>query len=133
MLGSAAWEIGASDSASRIRKAAARKGARAVGPRIELFYAERLDEAFARNLERVLLPLARVFVERGGRPLGELEMHAVLRRLAALPSLPGGAASLGAALSDLGLLWRGPAGWEMGIPGFADYLLGLESGDGSSG
>ena len=51
-----------------------------------------------------------------------------MRRLAALGSLPGDENWLLDTLSDLGVLWRSPAGWEMGIPSFADYILLSRSG-----
>ena len=125
LLGSAAWKAAA--GGHEITVEAARKGASAVRPEIERFYAERFDEACERKVELTLVPLARFFAERGGQ-IRELDFRRFLR------SLPGDGGGRLDTLTDLGILWRGTAGgWEMGIPSFADYLLDLEAADRATG
>ncbi len=125
LLGDAAWSAADADGLSEISGSAARLSLEAVGPQIERFYAERLDEARGRRIEGVLAPLAALVRERGGF-LGELELRPALARLAAPHGLPGDETWLLENLSDLGVLWRGgPGRWELGIPSFGDYLLAL--------
>ena len=51
-------------------------------------------------------------------------MKPLLRHFGAEPEIPFDDLSLRDELSDLGVLWPvRPGAWEMGIPGFADYLL----------
>ena len=134
LLGSAAWDMAVRDGEPTVTGKCAEEAVDTARVVIEGFYAERFDEARARKVEGVLLPLARLRRERRGQPFGQIEVGAVMRRLAALGSLPGDENWLLDTLSDLGVLWRSPAGWEMGIPSFADYLLSLEPAEvGSAG
>ena len=57
--------------------------------------------------------------------LGFFEFRPLLAEIVAEQSLSGDETCLRETLSDLGVIWRAPAGWEMGIPSFADYVLGL--------
>ena len=59
--------------------------------------------------------------------MGPLEYRPLLAEIAADLSLPGDEIWLRETLSDLGVVWRTPAGWEMGIPSFGDYLLSLHA------
>ena len=132
LLGSAAWEMAVRGGEATVTGKCAEEAVDTARVVIEGFYAERFDEARARKVEGVLLPLARLRRERRGQPFGQIEVGAVMRRLAALRSLPGDENWLLDTLSDLGVLWRSPAGWEMGIPSFADYLLSLEPAEAGS-
>ena len=126
LIGSAAWDAGASAGASGISDRFARAGVAVAAPRIAEFYAERFGEARSRKAGKVLPALARQVCRRGGRPFGELEVGTVMDTLAASETLPGDGNWLLDTLSDLGVPWRSPAGWEMGIPSFADCLLTLD-------
>ena len=128
LLGSAAWDAAAGAEELTMGRRAAAAGAEEVRTVVKRFYAERFDEARARKVESALPPLARLFAERGRR-FGELEVGPLMRRLAAPDSVPGDEVWLLETLSDLGVLWRSSAGWEMGIPSFADYLLSLDPAD----
>lgn len=119
VLGSAAWEKAAQAEADEITVASAHAGTASVRSDLERFYAARLHEARGRGVHRALRPLATLIAERGGR----LD-NADLDRFLAEASKATGEGELLAVLTDLGVLWETPpAGWEMGIPSFADFLL----------
>ena len=124
VLGSAAWKAANDGGAVEIGERSARKAITVTRPRIERFYASRFNEARRRKVAGVLVPLAAALRDRDGR-LGELDVASLLGCLAPQSSHPGDETWLLDTLSDLGVLWRTPAGWEMGIPSFTDYLLGL--------
>ena len=89
---------------------------------------DRFDEAREREIEEALVPLADLAARRGGR-LGEKELKALLREIAARESVPFRPASLLVTLRDLGVVWETASGvWEMGIPSFADYILRRSGG-----
>lgn len=119
VLGSAAWEKAAQAEADEITVASAHAGTASVRSDLERFYAARLHEARGRGVHRALRPLAALIAERGGR----LD-NADLDQFLAEASKATGEGELLAVLTDLGVLWETPpAGWEMGIPRFADFLL----------
>lgn len=119
VLGSAAWEKAAQAEADEITVASAHAGTASVRSDLERFYAARLHEARGRGVHRALRPLAALIAERGGR----LD-NADLDQFLAEASKATGEGELLAVLTDLGVLWETPpAGWEMGIPSFADFLL----------
>ena len=126
LLGSAAWTAAHEADAREIAEPSAQRGIAAIRARFEQFYAERFDEACGRKIEGALIPLARHLRDRGGR-LSPLEYRPLLAEIAADLSLPGDEIWLRETLSDLGVVWRTPAGWEMGIPSFGDYLLSLHA------
>ena len=122
LLGRAAWEAAAA-GASEISLRDTKTGAAACAADIEDFYEGRYREAEARRVEPVLAPLASRLSEHGGT-LTDSQLKPLLRRLGAEPEIPFDDLSLRDELSNLGLLWSvRTAVWEMGIPGFADYLI----------
>ncbi len=118
MLGRAAWEEAVRAGAPGIRLESARAGSASVRPELERFYSARLQEARSRGVHRALPTLAALCARQGGRLAA-----ADLDRFLADASGGSGEADLLAALTDLGVLWETPDGWEMGIPSFGDYLL----------
>ena len=123
LLGSAAWEAADGVGESTISLQAAEQAVTAVRIDVERFYMDRFDEAREREIEEALVPLADLAARRGGR-LGEKELKALLREIAARESVPFRPASLLVTLRDLGVVWETASGvWEMGIPSFADYIL----------
>ena len=131
LLGSAAWR--ATESAdSAISAEAAHRGAIEARVEIELFFTERYGEAREREIDDALGPLAALFAERGGQ-LTDGELQALLRNLTRREFIEGGRQQLLQTLSDLGVVWETPpAGWEMGIPSFADFLLAHHSPQGDA-
>ena len=128
LLGRAAWEAAAASGGEQIGPDDALAGIAAVGPEIREFYEERLDEARSRGIERVLVPLADRFHRRGDHAFTALEVGSLLRELAAEAALPNDPSELLETLSDLGILWRSPTGWEPGIPSFVSYVRRLAAG-----
>ena len=124
LLGSAAWTAAAEADDAKITERSARQGIAATQVRIQQFYAERFEEACGRKIEGALVPLAKRLRQHQGR-LGFFEFRPLLAEIVAEQSLSGDETWLRETLSDLGVIWRTPAGWEMGIPSFADYVLGL--------
>ena len=124
LLGSAAWQAASDAGGAEIGIESARAGIASARLQIQRFYAERLDEAVGRKVEGVLVPLAALMRDQGGR-VGVLEFRRLLAGIAAGQPLPGDEGWLLETLSDLGVVWRTAAGWEMGIPSFGDYLLAL--------
>ena len=123
LLGSAAWEAADGVGESTISLQAAEQAVTAVRIDVERFYMDRFDEAREREIEEALVPLADLAARRGGR-LGEKELKALLREIAARESVPFRPALLLVTLRDLGVVWETASGvWEMGIPSFADYIL----------
>ncbi len=119
LLGSAAWQAADDASAAEIAGPAARRGIAATRSQIERFYAQRFNEARGRGIHGTLSPLAALISHRGGR-LDETDLDGFLATAAGAM----GEAELLNTLTDLGVLWETPpAGWEMGIPSFADFLL----------
>lgn len=124
LLGSAAWEAAAAESSvTGISPAAARRAVTGCADEIEDFFGGRYREAEARRIEPVLGPLAALVSEHGGA-VTDADLAPLLRRFGADDEIPFDDFSLRDELSDLGVLWEvRPRVWEMGIPGFADYLL----------
>ena len=123
LLGRAAWDAAARARTDEISLPAARRGVAKCRARIERFYAGRYEETEFRRVEPVLKPLALLFEEYGGRVPHEA-FTALPRRAGARESIPLDDLGLRVELSDLGVVWSASgAVWEMGIPGFADYLL----------
>ena len=124
-LGSAAWRAAAeSDSSdSPIDRSATQQGVTAFAARAAQFYEWRYQEAEARRVEPALKPLAALFSEHGGR-LTDSQLEPVLRRFGSEAAIPFDFIGLREELSDLGVIWSADdEDWEMGIPGFADFLL----------
>ena len=124
LLGSAAWEAAAAESSvTGISPAAARRAVTGCAGEIEDFFGGRYREAEARRIEPVLGPLAALVSEHGGT-VTDADLAPLLRRFGAADEIPFDDFSLRDELSDLGVLWEvRPRVREMGIPGFADYLL----------
>ena len=123
LLGSAAWRAAESASAPGIGIESAQQGIEAARPVIQRFYAERFAEARERSVHRALGPLAALVRQRGGR-LNDDDLD----EFAAKAPVPVGETVLLDILSDLGVLWEAePSVWEMGIPSFADHILGRSS------
>lgn len=121
LLGSAAWAA----AGDEIHLEAAHLGTASVRSEIERFYAERFDEARDRAVHRALAPLAALVTERRGR-INDAELDGFLAAASGAIS----EAELLNALTDLGVLWKiPPAGWELGIPSFAHFLLQHHAGD----
>ena len=119
LLGSAAWTAADNANANGITEACARRGIAAARPHVDRFYGQRLHEARGRGVHHALAPLAALVTEHGG----QLD-HGQLDRFLAETAGEEGEAELLYTLTDLGVLWETPpAGWEMGIPSFADFLL----------
>ena len=92
----------------------------------------RFDEAREHRVVHALKPLAELVVRRGGQ-LGDEEFEALLEEIAARESVPFDPASLLVTLRDLGVVWEvAPDVWEMGIPSFADHILGRSAGAGQA-
>ncbi len=129
LLGSAAWEAAEEAGDPEVNLDSARRGSASARPEIERFHAERFGEAREREVEGALAPLAALFPERGGR-LRDAELRELLRAIAARESIPTDRGQLLSTLSDLGVLWEiPPAGWELGIPSFGDFLLKHHAAD----
>lgn len=123
LLGSAAWRAAESTSSPGIGIESAQDGIEAARPVIQRFYAERFAEARERSVHRALGPLAALVRQRGGR-LGDNDLD----EFVAKAPVPAGEAELPNILSDLGVLWEAePSVWEIGIPSFADHILGRSS------
>lgn len=123
LLGSAAWRAAETASSPGIGLQSAREGIEAARPVIQRFYAERFAEARERSVHRALGPLAALVCQRGGR----LDDDDLDEFVAAAP-VPASETALLDTLSDLGVLWEAePSVWEMGIPNFADHILGRSS------
>ena len=121
LLGSAAWEAAGTDSGISLQ--AAREGAAELRSRVRQFFSFRYREAEAHRVERILKPLALLFIEHEGH-LPEARFEAFLDRFADGEETPFDAPALREKLCDLGVVWaERPGVWEMGIPSFADYLL----------
>ena len=88
LLGGAAWQAAADATADELTEQAAAAGIAAAQDRIRQFYAHRLNEARGRAIEAVLVPLATLVRDHGGR-LGELELRPLLAEIAAPLSLTG--------------------------------------------
>ena len=124
LLGSAAWRVAERASSPGIGIECAQRGVEAARPVIQRFYAERFAEARERSVHRALVPLARMLRQRGGR-LRDDDLDEFL----ATAPVRVGETELLDTLSDLGVLWEAePSVWEMGIPSFADHILGRSSG-----
>ncbi len=122
LLGSAAWEAAAED-AVEISLREAQQGAAECVHTIETLYEGRYQEAREHRIEPVLAPLASLVSEHGGE-ITDSQLKPLLRHFGAEPEIPFDDLSLRGELSDLGVLWPvRPGVWEMGIPGFANYLL----------
>ena len=121
ILGRAAWEAAVRAEAPEIRLESARAASASVRPELERFHSARLQEARSRGVHRALPTLAAFLARHGGR-LAEADLDQFLGE-ASGASGASGEADLLAALTDLGVLWETPAGWEMGIPSFGDFLL----------
>ncbi len=123
LLGSAAWRVAESASSPGIGIESAQQGIEAARPVIQRFYAERFAEAREQSVHRALGPLAALVRQRGGR-LDDDDLDEFL----AMAPVPVGETELLDTLSDLGVLWEAePSVWEMGIPSFADHILGRSS------
>ena len=123
LLGSAAWRVAEGASSPGIGIESAQEGIEAARPVIQRFYAERFAEARDRSVHRALGPLASLVRQRGGR-LDDDDLDGFL----AMAPVPVGETELLDTLSDLGVLWEAePSVWEMGIPSFADHILGRSS------
>lgn len=121
LLDSAAWD--AADD--EIHLEAAHRGAASVRTEIERFFAERFHEARDRAVHRALAPLAALVTERGGR-INDAELDGFLAAASGTIS----EAELLNTFTDLGVLWNvPPAGWELGIPSFAPFVLQHHTGD----
>ena len=132
LLGSAAWEAADGAGESIISLQAAEQAVTAVRIDVERFYMDRFDEARERRVTQALRPLAQLVVRHGGR-LGDEEFEALLEEIAARESVPFDPASLLVTLRDLGVVWEvAPDVWEMGIPSFADHILGRSAGTGQA-
>lgn len=124
LFGEAAWKAAGDVVESEVTVEAAERGAASLRSRLDWFFGERFNEARGHRITDILLPLAGRLRDSGGR-LGEPELQTFLTDAVAHRSLSMDEDRLLKTLSDLGVLWRTPAGWEMGIPSFADYVLGL--------
>ncbi len=123
LLGSAAWRAAETASSPRIGLQSAQEGIEAARTVIQRFYAERFAEARARSVHRALGPLAALVRRRGG----QLDDDDLDEFVATAP-VPASEIGLLNTLSDLGVLWEAePSVWEMGIPSFADHILGRSS------
>ena len=121
LMGSAAWRAAGTDSAISLR--AAREGVAELRDRIEEFFHFRYQEAEEHRIEPVLKPLALLFHEPDGH-LTESRFEAFLRRVTDGDESAFAAPALREKLTDLGVVWsEHPGVWEMGIPGFADFLV----------
>ena len=130
LLGRAAWDA-AGAGAAGITPEAALRAVSTARPEMERFYAERYAEARGRGIAAALVPIAELFLARGGR-VREAELQARLATLTQAASAEDGPRHLLDTLSDLGVVWETPpSGWEMGIPSFADFVIS-RYGDGSS-
>ena len=124
LLGSAAWRAATRVGADGISPAAATQGMAECGTRIERFYEDRYQEARTRRVAPVLKPLARLVAENDGR-VTESQLESLLRTVVGEGAVPFDDLALEQELSDLGVVWSmRPGVWEMGIPSFADYVLG---------
>ncbi len=122
LLGRAAWKATAG-GAGEISLREAQQGNAECAEDIEEFYAGRYEEAEFRRVEPALAPLASLVSEHGGE-ITDSQLKPLLRHFGAEPEIPFDDLSLRDELSDLGVLWPvRPGAWEMGIPGFADYVL----------
>ena len=122
LLGNAAWKE-AAEAAGGIGIDAARRGVEAARVPVERFYSGRYDEARRRKITPALAPLAALFAKRGGR-LDDPALDAGLLEIAAPDSFPLDEVALLDTLRDLGVVWEASPGvWELGIPGFADFVL----------
>ncbi len=129
LLGRAAWSAAERAGGREIKLENARAGTAATHRRITWLFAGRFNEAREHKIERVLIPLARLLRDRGGR-IDEDELGPFLNEIATEQSLSGDETWLLDTLSDLGVLWRSDSnGWEIGIPNFADYLLALPASE----
>ena len=132
LLGSGAWEAASKAEAPSINRRVAEAAVASVRVAVERFYMGRFDEARERRVVHALKPLAELVVRRGGQ-LGEEEIEALLEEIAARESVPFDPASLLVTLRDLGVVWEvAPDVWEMGIPSFADHILGRSAGTGQA-
>ena len=123
LLGSAAWRAAESASSPGIGLQSAQQGIEAARPAIQRFCAERFAEARERSVHRALGPLALLVRGRGGR-LDDDDLD----EFVAMAPVPVSETELLNTLSDLGVLWEAePSVWEMGIPSFADHVLGRSS------
>lgn len=121
LMGSAAWKAAGTDSAISLR--AAREGVAELRDRIEEFFHFRYQEAEEHRIEQCLKPLALLFDALDGH-LTESRFEAFLRRVTDGDEIAFAAPALREKLSDLGVVWsEHPGVWEMGIPGFADFLV----------
>ena len=128
LLGSGAWKAASKAEAPSINRRVAEAAVASVGVAVERFFMGRFDEAREREIKEALVPLADLATRRGGR-LGEKELMALLREIAAWESVPFDRSSLLITLRDLGVVWETASGvWEMGIPSFADYILRRSAG-----
>ena len=128
LLGSGAWDAASKTETPSINRRAAEAAVVSVRVAVERFYMGRFDEAREREIEEALVPLADLATRRGGR-LGEKELKALLREVAAQESVPLRPSSLLVTLRDLGVVWETASGvWEIGIPSFTDYILRRSGG-----
>ena len=122
LLGRAAWKA-AAEGAVEISLREAQRGDAGCSEDIEALFEGRYQEAREHRIEPVLAPLASLVSEHGGE-ITDSQLKPLLRHFGAEPEVPFDDLSLRDELSDLGVLWPvRPGVWEMGIPGFADYLL----------
>ena len=122
LLGRAAWKA-AAEGAFEISLREAQRGAAECAHTIEVLYEGRYQEAREHRIKPVLAPLASLVSEHGGE-ITDSQLEPLLRHFGAEPEIPFDDLSLRDELSDLGVLWPvRPGIWEMGIPGFANYLL----------
>ena len=121
LFGSAAWDA----AGDEIHLKAAHRGAASVQTEIERFYAERFDEARDRAVHRALAPLAALVTKHRGR-ITDAELDGFLAAASEAIS----ETKLLNTLTDLGVLWKvPPAGWELGIPSFAAFVLEHHTGN----
>ena len=119
LLGSAAWDAADDAEVDGITRASARNGIANARPHIERFYSQRFQEARSQGVHGALAPLAALVSRHGGR-LDNVQLDRFLAEAAG----EAGEAEVLHTLTDLGVLWEtSPAGWEMGIPSFAEFLL----------
>ena len=128
LLGHAAWETAAKTGEPFINLQAAEAAVAAVRIKVERFFMDRFDEAREHRIVRALAPLADLVTRRGGQ-IGDGELEALLREVAARESVPLRPGLLLLTLRDLGVVWDAvPGVWEMGIPSFADHILRRRGG-----
>ena len=124
LLGNAAWDAATSRQECGISGPAAADAVAAARSTMERFHMGRFSEAQEREIEDVLAPLAALVSNRGGR-VDDGDLRKLLLLVARKESVPYGRASLLTVLQDLGIVWEtSSAVWELGIPSFADYVLG---------